>query len=168
MARNAHRVFLPDRGHLHHRLLEAGMSHRSAVLSLYGCAIALAVAALVLVVMNSVTVAILLAGSLTVLTVAFLALVTVRARLARHRQSAVADPRTAAEARNPRWSSGTALMTGRRPDARRWHGARRPGSRPRILSGGATAQSVSNAPELVGFKVGSGRTRALADHGIRL
>jgi UDP-GlcNAc:undecaprenyl-phosphate GlcNAc-1-phosphate transferase len=92
MARNAHRVFLPDRGHLHHRLLEAGMSHRSAVLSLYGCAIALAVAALVLVVMNSVTVAILLAGSLTVLTVAFLALVTVRARLARHRQSAVADP----------------------------------------------------------------------------
>jgi UDP-GlcNAc:undecaprenyl-phosphate GlcNAc-1-phosphate transferase len=92
IARNAYRVFLPDRGHLHHRLLEAGMSHRTAVLSLYGCAIALAVAALVLVVMNSLIVAILLAGSLTVLTVAFLAFVTVRARLIRRRQiAAVAD-----------------------------------------------------------------------------
>ena len=46
MARNAHRVFLPDRGHFHHRLLEAGMSHRGAVLSLYACALATAVAAL--------------------------------------------------------------------------------------------------------------------------
>ena len=86
MVRNAYRVFLPDRGHLHHRLLEAGMSHRAAVLSLYGCAIALAGSALVLVVMNSVVGAILLAGSLTVLTLAFFAFVLVRARLARRRQ----------------------------------------------------------------------------------
>jgi UDP-GlcNAc:undecaprenyl-phosphate GlcNAc-1-phosphate transferase len=83
MARNAHRVFLPDRGHLHHRLLEIGMSHRGAVLSLYACAIALAASALVLVVMNSVIVAILLATSLTILTVAFLALIIVRARIVR-------------------------------------------------------------------------------------
>jgi UDP-GlcNAc:undecaprenyl-phosphate GlcNAc-1-phosphate transferase len=90
MARNAHRVFLPDRGHLHHRLLEAGMSHRGAVLSLYGCALALAAAALVLVVTNSLVVAILLAASLTVLTLAFFALVIVRARLARRRQDVAA------------------------------------------------------------------------------
>jgi UDP-GlcNAc:undecaprenyl-phosphate GlcNAc-1-phosphate transferase len=88
MASNAYRVFLPDRGHLHHRLLEAGMSHRAAVLSLYGCAIALAAAALVLVVMNSLVVAILLAGSLTVLTLAFFAFAIFRARLARRRQDA--------------------------------------------------------------------------------
>jgi len=60
-------------------------------LSLYGCAIALAAAALVLVVMNSLMVAILLASSLTVLTVVFLALVTVRARLARRRSEIAAS-----------------------------------------------------------------------------
>ena len=93
MARNAYRVFLPDRGHLHHRLLDAGMSHRGAVLSLYGCALAMAGAALVLVVTNSLAVAILLASSLTVLTVSFFAFVIVRARLARRRQgAAVAVP----------------------------------------------------------------------------
>ncbi len=88
VARNAYRVFLPDRGHIHHRLLETGMSHRGAVLSLYGSAIALAGAALVLVVSNSLIVAILLAGSLTVLTVAFFGFVILRARLARRRQDA--------------------------------------------------------------------------------
>jgi len=94
MVRNAHRVFLPDRGHLHHRLLEAGMSHRGAVLSLYGCAIALAAAALVLVVMNSLLVAVVLAGSLTVLTLSFVTVVIVRARLARrgHESGAASDP----------------------------------------------------------------------------
>jgi UDP-GlcNAc:undecaprenyl-phosphate GlcNAc-1-phosphate transferase len=88
--RNAYRVFLPDRGHFHHRLLEAGMSHRGAVLSAYGCALALAAAALVLVVTNSLVAAILLAGSLTVLTLVFFAFVIVRARLARGRQDAAA------------------------------------------------------------------------------
>jgi UDP-GlcNAc:undecaprenyl-phosphate GlcNAc-1-phosphate transferase len=88
MARNAYRVFLPDRGHLHHRLLEAGMSHRGAVLSLYACALALAAAALVLVVTNSLVVAILLAGSLTVLTLAFFAFAILRARLVRRRRAA--------------------------------------------------------------------------------
>jgi UDP-GlcNAc:undecaprenyl-phosphate GlcNAc-1-phosphate transferase len=86
IARNAHRVFLPDRGHIHHRLLDAGMSHRGAVLSLYGCGLAMAAAALVLVVTNSLIVAILLAGSLTVMIIAFVAFVVVRTRLARSRQ----------------------------------------------------------------------------------
>jgi UDP-GlcNAc:undecaprenyl-phosphate GlcNAc-1-phosphate transferase len=88
MARNAYRVFLPDRGHLHHRLLDAGMSHRGAVLSLYGCALVLAASALVLVVSNSLIVAILLASSLTVLTVAFFAFAVIRARFARRRRDA--------------------------------------------------------------------------------
>ena len=75
-ARNAHRVLLLDRGHLHHRLLEARREpSRRRAASLYACAIALAASALVLVVMNSVIVAILLATSLTILTVAFLALI---------------------------------------------------------------------------------------------
>jgi UDP-GlcNAc:undecaprenyl-phosphate GlcNAc-1-phosphate transferase len=90
MARNAYRVFLPDRGHLHHRLLEAGLSHRGAVLSLYGCALVLAGAALVLVVSNSPIVAILLGGLLTVLTFAFFAFVIVRTRIA-HRRRAAAE-----------------------------------------------------------------------------
>ena len=68
------------------------MSHRGAVLSLYGCDIALAVAALVLVVMKSLKLAILLASSLTILTVAFFALIIVRARIARHeRDHSLAD-----------------------------------------------------------------------------
>jgi len=90
MARNAHRVFLPDRGHLHHRLLDAGMSHRGAVLSLYGCGVATAAAALVLVVTNSLIVAILLAASLTVMIAGFVAFVVLRTRIARRRKNAVA------------------------------------------------------------------------------
>lgn len=91
IARNAYRVFLPDRGHLHHRLLEAGMSHKGAVLALYCCALALAVAALILVVMNSLIGAILLAASLTFATMAFVALVLVRARMARRHKPSLAD-----------------------------------------------------------------------------
>ena len=38
-------VFSPDRRHLHHRLLTLGMSHRQAVLTIYGLSAALAIAA---------------------------------------------------------------------------------------------------------------------------
>jgi UDP-GlcNAc:undecaprenyl-phosphate GlcNAc-1-phosphate transferase len=40
--------FTPDRGHLHHRLLDLGLSHRNAVLLIYGICGALAVLSLVL------------------------------------------------------------------------------------------------------------------------
>jgi len=40
--------FSPDRGHLHHRLLDVGLSHRQTVLLIYGICIALAVLALFL------------------------------------------------------------------------------------------------------------------------
>ncbi|MBU6428005.1 MAG: undecaprenyl/decaprenyl-phosphate alpha-N-acetylglucosaminyl 1-phosphate transferase [Cyanobacteria bacterium REEB65] len=35
-------IFSPDRGHLHHRLLSAGLSHRNAVIMIYGLSLALA------------------------------------------------------------------------------------------------------------------------------
>ena len=40
--------FSADRGHLHHRLLDLGLSHRQAVLAIYGLCVILAVAGLVL------------------------------------------------------------------------------------------------------------------------
>ena len=40
--------FTPDRGHFHHRLLDLGLTHRSAVMVIYGICIALAVLSLVL------------------------------------------------------------------------------------------------------------------------
>jgi UDP-GlcNAc:undecaprenyl-phosphate/decaprenyl-phosphate GlcNAc-1-phosphate transferase len=38
--------FAPDRGHLHHRLLDLGLSHRQAVLAIYGMCLALAILSL--------------------------------------------------------------------------------------------------------------------------
>jgi UDP-GlcNAc:undecaprenyl-phosphate GlcNAc-1-phosphate transferase len=40
--------FSPDRGHIHHRLLDVGLSHRQTVLLIYGICIVLAVLALLL------------------------------------------------------------------------------------------------------------------------
>ena len=40
--------FTPDRGHLHHRLLDVGLSHRQTVLLIYGICLALALLSLVL------------------------------------------------------------------------------------------------------------------------
>ncbi len=39
-------LFSPDRGHIHHRLLDMGLTHRRAVLTLYGVSIVFTVAAL--------------------------------------------------------------------------------------------------------------------------
>ena len=40
--------FTPDRSHIHHRLLDLGLSHRQTVLAIYGICIALAILALML------------------------------------------------------------------------------------------------------------------------
>ena len=40
--------FAPDRGHIHHRLLDLGLSHRNTVLVIYGVCVVLAIASLVL------------------------------------------------------------------------------------------------------------------------
>lgn len=41
-------IFSADREHIHHRLLALGLTHRGAVLTLYGCSIALSLVALLL------------------------------------------------------------------------------------------------------------------------
>ncbi len=60
IARNVRHVFLPDREHIHHRLIEAGLSHRQAVLTLYGVGVVFALAAFSLVLLKSAWMAILL------------------------------------------------------------------------------------------------------------
>lgn len=74
--RNVYRIFLPDRGHLHHRLLDLGMSQARAVVALYGFAFVFASLALADVISNSAWVALLLVAAIGV-TIAGLA-VTVR------------------------------------------------------------------------------------------
>lgn len=54
------RIFDADRGHVHHRLLDRGLSHRQAVLVLYGGSIVLALSALGLVWANASQAAIIL------------------------------------------------------------------------------------------------------------
>ena len=41
-------IFSPDRGHIHHRLLDMGVTHRRAVLILYGASVALTILAIVI------------------------------------------------------------------------------------------------------------------------
>lgn len=60
IARHATIVFLPDRSHLHHRLLEMGLSHKSAVLTLYLGATITALSALSLVLVKSPVLALML------------------------------------------------------------------------------------------------------------
>ena len=104
--RNLNRVFLPDRGHLHHRLLEIGLSHRGAVLVLYACGVAFAGAALALLMMNSLALALVVASTVSVLTVAVAGLIVVRARLVRRRARLGAAPATPQRAAGPVASGG--------------------------------------------------------------
>jgi UDP-GlcNAc:undecaprenyl-phosphate/decaprenyl-phosphate GlcNAc-1-phosphate transferase len=82
--RNSHRVFRPDRGHLHHRLLDLGLSHSRAVLALYALATTLAGLALLDVMFNSRLVAFLLLAVLA----ASVAGLSVTTHLARVQQRA--------------------------------------------------------------------------------
>ena len=40
---SGHSPFTPDRGHIHHRLLDLGIGHRDAVMLIYGLTVALAI-----------------------------------------------------------------------------------------------------------------------------
>jgi UDP-GlcNAc:undecaprenyl-phosphate GlcNAc-1-phosphate transferase len=62
-------VFSADRGHFHHRLLELGLDHRKAVLTLYGIGVVLATAGLLSVMMTTRSAAFLL---ITLLLAAFI------------------------------------------------------------------------------------------------
>jgi UDP-GlcNAc:undecaprenyl-phosphate/decaprenyl-phosphate GlcNAc-1-phosphate transferase len=66
-------IFSADRGHIHHRLLDRGLSHRQAVLVLYASASALAVGALLLSFLQSLQAFLLLS---TVAVLGFVALRT--------------------------------------------------------------------------------------------
>ncbi len=93
LVRNLNHLFMPDRKHIHHRLLDLGLSHRRAVLTLYGVATLTLAAAMSLVVWNSTKGAIALLGVLAVLVAGFLAAVYWR-----NRQVVPPEPREAQDA----------------------------------------------------------------------
>ncbi len=83
--RNLSVMFQPDRGHVHHQLLDLGLGHRAAVLVLYLVMIALGFLALAVVVLNSVWVALIL---VTVLALSTVAMLLALLRLRRRRRGA--------------------------------------------------------------------------------
>jgi UDP-GlcNAc:undecaprenyl-phosphate GlcNAc-1-phosphate transferase len=79
MLRNLNYVFLPDRGHIHHRLLDLGLGQRGAVVVLYGAALLLALAGYALTFKkNGIELALLLGGVLVVSMATFFALLYFR------------------------------------------------------------------------------------------
>jgi UDP-GlcNAc:undecaprenyl-phosphate GlcNAc-1-phosphate transferase len=66
-------IFAPDRGHIHHRLLEVGLTHRRAVMLLYGVSVAFAACAITVSLGRSVEtgIALLAASVVMVLLVRF-------------------------------------------------------------------------------------------------
>jgi len=76
--RNLNHVFLPDRDHIHHRLIDSGLSHRGAVLILYGVGLASALVAFVLTFVNSREIGFLLLGVLVGTMAALLAVLYFR------------------------------------------------------------------------------------------
>ena len=70
--RNLTDVFQADRGHIHHCLLDAGLSQSRAVLVLYGIGSIFAICAFVLVLVKSLLIALILIAILTILMAAVL------------------------------------------------------------------------------------------------
>ena len=93
VARNITEVFLPDRGHIHHRLLDLGMSHRGAVISLYAVGTLFAASAFALVVLKSAGIAALLFAILAVGMASFFLLLYFRIwRVERGQGTPAAEP----------------------------------------------------------------------------
>ena len=78
--RNASRLFIPDQDHLHHRLLDVGLSQRAAVLVLYSVVLLLALTATVHVFSRGAWVALLLVGVLSTTILGLLLLVMIQRR----------------------------------------------------------------------------------------
>jgi UDP-GlcNAc:undecaprenyl-phosphate GlcNAc-1-phosphate transferase len=76
--RNFDHVFLPDKGHIHHRLLELGLTQRGAVLTLWVVGVLFALAAFALVVLKSPLLALVLGGALLLLLATYIALLYLR------------------------------------------------------------------------------------------
>jgi UDP-GlcNAc:undecaprenyl-phosphate GlcNAc-1-phosphate transferase len=71
---NIRRVFMADRGHIHHRLIDRGLTQRRAVVLLYGFGCLTAFGALALVVLKSAVIAAVLVVALSLLMSSFLLL----------------------------------------------------------------------------------------------
>ena len=92
--RNLDHLFLPDRGHLHHRLMDIGYGHRSAVVVMYLAVLTLALAALALVIAKSLFVAAVMVGILAACLAGFVLLhVFLRVRKQDFDQADEADDR---------------------------------------------------------------------------
>ena len=93
MLSNFREVFLPDRGHIHHRLLEAGLSQRRAVIVLYGVGTLFALSAFLMVFLQSVWIASILLSVLgTLLVTAYLALYSRIRKLSAQREVSGTEP----------------------------------------------------------------------------
>jgi UDP-GlcNAc:undecaprenyl-phosphate GlcNAc-1-phosphate transferase len=95
VVRNWRQLFLPDRGHIHHSLLELGMSHRRAVVVLYTVGLACASCAFGLVFLRSAWIALLLVAVLVGALVAFVG--TLYLRVWKLRSVGLGEPRGSAE-----------------------------------------------------------------------
>jgi UDP-GlcNAc:undecaprenyl-phosphate GlcNAc-1-phosphate transferase len=73
--RNGHHVFLPDREHIHHKLLDFGLSHRTSVLVLYGITVVLALDALAVSMNQGLAIVLVPLGILAILFSGYLILV---------------------------------------------------------------------------------------------
>jgi UDP-GlcNAc:undecaprenyl-phosphate GlcNAc-1-phosphate transferase len=77
-ARNVKQLFMPDRDHIHHRLLDLGLSHRRAVGVLYSVGVLFAASAFALVLLRDVWLASLLIAVLSLLMTGFLMVLYLR------------------------------------------------------------------------------------------
>lgn len=89
-------LFGPDRGHIHHRLLERGLSHRGTVLVLYAINLAAALVGLTMIVQRDARTMIVFAGAMVLLLAVFRWSGVFRVResvrkLSRNRREAVAS-----------------------------------------------------------------------------
>ncbi|MBQ6617849.1 MAG: undecaprenyl/decaprenyl-phosphate alpha-N-acetylglucosaminyl 1-phosphate transferase, partial [Phascolarctobacterium sp.] len=62
---NGRPIFQPDKGHLHHRLLATGMSHKETVLFMYGITAVLCIGAVLWAEMDGVYAALIIAVIMT-------------------------------------------------------------------------------------------------------
>ena len=106
VARNYQHVFLPDRGHIHHRLLDIGLSHRNAVLVLYGVGTLFALSAFAFVLVKSLWLGGLLVGGLVVGMTSFVGLLYFRVRRAGR-----SEPSPVAEKGRSRMPGGQSLVS---------------------------------------------------------
>jgi UDP-GlcNAc:undecaprenyl-phosphate GlcNAc-1-phosphate transferase len=73
--RNGHHVFLPDREHIHHKLLDLGLSHRASVLVLYGVTLVLSLDALAVTMNKGLAIVLIPLGVLALMFTSYLILV---------------------------------------------------------------------------------------------